>query len=303
MKMLYDAAIIGGGPAGYSAAIYCARFGLTTLLFQGDTVGGQMSQAVKIENYPGIACTDGVSLARLMQEQARASGAEIVSRRVLFTHLTENVKLLTTKDAEYEARAVILATGASAKRLGIEGEERMIGRGISYCAACDGALFRGRAVAVVGGGRSAASEAFCLAQYASEVHLLFRRTEMRITARERSALTENRKITPHPGAAVTRLIGEERLSGVEYQQHGKAHQLALDGLFVAIGRAPETGPVKEQLASDDKGYLLTDERCMTAVPGVFAAGDVRHKNVRQIVTAAGDGAVAAFSLAEYLQAQ
>ena len=299
--MLYDAAVIGSGPAGLSAAIYCARFGLSTVLFEGDTVGGQMSQAVKIENYPGVVSTDGVSLAQLMEKQAMLSGVQMISERVLSAGLTEKTKLLTTRSAEYAARAVIVATGASARRLGLDKEEKMIGRGISYCAACDGALFRGRVVAVVGGGRSAAAEALCLAQYAREVHLLFRRGELRITARECAALAENPKVILHPSSTVMRLLGEERLSGAEYLQCGEACRLALDGLFVAIGRTAETDLVKGQLALDENGCLLTDRRCTTAIPGVFAAGDVRNKAVRQIVTAAGDGAAAAFSLAEHLQ--
>lgn len=295
---MWEVVIVGGGAAGCSAAIYCGRFGLKTLLLDRGIGDGQMEQAAEIANYPALRSVKGSELSELLRTQARQSGAVLRKAELRAAQLDGEVKYLETADGTVESRTVILATGARPRRLGAEGEAALIGRGVSYCATCDAPLYRGKTVAVVGGGNSAVSEALHLSRLCKEVHLLFRRPMLRVAEKEQAALNARENILPHPEAQITALLGEERLRGVRLSN---GTELALNGLFVAVGREPESALFRTQLACDPSGGILTDDEMQTALPGVFAAGDVRWKAVRQIVTAAADGAIAACSAEKYIR--
>lgn len=299
--MNYDIAVVGGGPAGCTAALYGARFGRSVAVFEGAVVGGQMSEAVKIENYPAVIETDGYQLGQLMREQAEGSGAEFVAQKVTAAELDGAWKQLSTATGSFCARAVILATGARAKPLGLDRETALVGRGVSYCAACDGMLYRGKTVAVVGGGSSAVTEALGLAQLCKQVHLLHRRAELRAAATEQEAMHRCANLQFHPECTVETLLGAERLDGlcIRDQRSGRRSCLRVDGLFIAIGRTPATELFA--LAKDESGFLYTDNAMKTAISGVFVAGDVRVKGIRQITTAVSDGTIAAFSAEHYLK--
>lgn len=295
---MWEVTIVGGGAAGCSAAIYGGRFGLKTLLLDRGIGDGQMEQAAEIANYPALRSVKGSELSELLRTQARQSGAVLRKAELRAAQLDGEVKYLETADGTVESRTVILATGARPRRLGAEGEAALIGRGVSYCATCDAPLYRGKTVAVVGGGNSAVSEALHLSRLCKEVHLLFRRPMLRVAEKEQAALNARENILPHPEAQITALLGEERLRGVRLSN---GTELALNGLFVAVGREPESALFRTQLACDPSGGILTDDEMQTALPGVFAAGDVRRKTVRQIVTAAADGAIAACSAEKYIK--
>lgn len=295
---MWEVAIVGGGAAGCSAAIYCGRFGLKTLLLDRGIGDGQMEQAAEIANYPALRSVKGSELSELLRMQARQSGAVLRKAELRAAQLDGEVKYLETADGTVESRTVILATGARPRRLGAEGEAALIGRGVSYCATCDAPLYRGKTVAVVGGGNSAVSEALHLSRLCKEVHLLFRRPMLRVAEKEQAALNARENILLHPEAQITALLGEERLRGVRLSN---GTELTLNGLFVAVGREPESVLFRTQLACDPSGGILTDDEMQTALPGVFAAGDVRRKAVRQIVTAAADGAIAACSAEKYIR--
>lgn len=295
---MYEIAIIGAGPAGCAAALYCARFGRSVAVFEAAVAGGQLSEAAKVENYPGVESIDGYSLAQIMRMQAQGSGAEFLAQGV--TAVALNEKTLETPQGQYAARCIILATGAKAKRLGLEKEAELNGRGVSYCAACDGALYRGKTVGVVGGGASAVMEALHLSQLCETVHLFHRRTALRAPQGEQAAMRLRPNIRFHPDSVVRELLGDERLQGIRVEdlRSGTVYSQTLDGLFIAIGRAPES--TLFPLETDEAGFIRTDEGMRTAIDGVFAAGDVRAKPVRQITTAVSDGTVAAFSAEAYL---
>ena len=295
---MWEVAIVGGGAAGCSAAIYCGRFGLKTLLLDRGIGDGQMEQAAEIANYPALRSVKGSELSELLRTQALQSGAVLRKAELRAAQLDGEVKYLETADGTVESRTVILSTGARPRRLGAEGEAALIGRGVSYCATCDAPLYRGKTVAVVGGGNSAVSEALHLSRLCKEVHLLFRRPMLRVAEKEQAALNARENILPHPEAQITALLGEERLHGVRLSN---GTELALNGLFVAVGREPESALFRTQLACDPSGGILTDDEMQTALPGVFAAGDGRRKDVRQIVTAAADGAIAACSAEKYIR--
>lgn len=303
MKNTYDVIVIGGGPAGYTAAMYTARAGLTTAVLEKLYAGGQMTQTSQIDNYPGFdEGIDGFSLGMKMLSGAERFGVKTVNAQVLSAQLEGPQKLLQTTEGEFSARAVIIATGAGHRALGIKGEQELIGRGVAYCAACDGMLFRGKTVAVVGGGNSAAADALLLSRVAKKVYLIHRRDSLRATKIYHEPLKNAENVEFCWNSTVSRLISEGNLTGVELTDvhSGTIRTLELDGLFISIGRAPATEIFRGQLALDPGGYIVADETTRTSLPGVFAAGDVRTKAVRQIVTAAADGAVAAFYAEEYL---
>lgn len=295
---MWEVTIVGGGAAGCSAAIYCGRFGLKTMLLDRGVGDGQLEQAAEIMNYPALLSIKGSELCELLRIQARQSGAVLRKAELRGAQLGGEVKYLETADGTVESRTVILATGARPRRLGLAGEEALVGRGVSYCATCDAPLYRGKTVAVVGGGNSAVSEALHLSRLCKEVHLLFRRPTLRVAEKEQAALRARENIRLHPAVRLTALLGEERLRGVRLSD---GSELTLEGLFVAVGREPESGLIRTQLACDPSGGILTDDEMQTALPGVFAAGDVRRKTVRQIVTAAADGAIAACSAEKYIK--
>ena len=295
---MWDIIIVGGGAAGCSAAIYAARFGLRTLLLDRNAGDGQLAQAAEIENYPGFRSIGGAELAERFRQQAAQSGAVLLATAIRSLQLEGPVKRLETDHITLEARTVILATGAQPRRLGLPEEGQLQGRGVSYCAACDAPLYRGKIVGVVGGGNSAVTEAYHLSRLCREVHLIFRRPELRASKSEIERLQARSNVRFHAATEITALLGTERLNGIRLANE---QEVALDGLFVAIGREPESRLFRPQLACGPGGGILTDGDMATALRGVFAAGDVREKAVRQVITAAADGAIAACAAERYIK--
>lgn len=304
MKKEFDVIIIGGGPAGYTAALYTVRSGFSTLVIERMAAGGQMNETTQIDNYPGFDDgIDGFSLGMKMQSGARRFGAETKYAEVKSVELQGNVKKIETDDGIYTAKAVIIATGAGHKHLGVEHESELVGKGVGYCASCDGMFYRGKTVAVVGGGNSAAADALVLSRIAKKVHLIHRRDSLRATKVYHEPLEKAENVQFHWNSAVSRLVYGEKLNGVVIKDvnSGEEQELELDGLFISIGRDPATALFRGQLELDAGGYIVAGESTETSLPGVFAVGDVRTKVVRQIVTAASDGAVAAHYVEEYLK--
>ena len=305
MMKIYDTVIIGGGPAGYTAALYAVRSGLSTLVLEKFSPGGQMTQTAQIDNYPGFhEGIDGFTLGYQMQAGAHRFGAETEQTEVLSVDLTASPKRITTDAGDFFGKTVIIATGADHKHLGIAGESELIGRGVGYCAACDGMLYRGKTVAVVGGGNTAAADALFLSRICAKVYLIHRRDSLRASRIYHEPLENTGNIQILWNATVETLHREQKLTGVTLRQvkTGETVELPLDGLFVSIGQAPNTRLFENQLALDKNGYIISGESTETNIPGVFAAGDVRTKALRQIITAASDGAVAAHMAEAYLSA-
>lgn len=303
MKKLYDVIVIGGGPAGYTAALYAARAGLSTLVIEKLYAGGQMTQTTQIDNYPGYPDgIDGVTLGVNMQKGAQRFGAETVNSQVLSVQLAEEIKTVETAQGSYKGKTVIIATGAGHKHLDVAEEESLVGRGVAYCAACDGMFYRGKTVAVVGGGNSAAADALTLSRIAKKVYLIHRRDTLRAEKIYREQLEKAENVEFLWNSTVSRLLYEEKLTGVKLQKAYSPVEstLEVDGLFISVGRSPATELFRGQLELDENGYIVARESTETGIPGVFAAGDVRTKEVRQIITAAADGAVAAHYAQEYL---
>ena len=303
MNTIRDMIIIGGGPAGYTAAMYTARAGLSTLVIEKLYAGGQMTQTPNIENYPGFPQgIDGVLLGMNFQAGAQNAGVQTLNAEVTEVKLQGKEKVLTTAKGDYIGRTVIIATGADHRHLGLPREWELTGKGVTYCATCDGMFYRGKTVAVVGGGNSAASEALVLSRIAKKVYLIHRRDSLRASKSYNEPLNQAENVEFIWNSQVTELLGQEKLSGVKLQnvQTGQETELQLDGLFVSIGRNPATELFRGQLELDENGYIVADESTRTSIPGVYAVGDVRTKEVRQIVTAAADGAVAAHYAEEEL---
>ena len=303
MHKIYDVIVIGGGPAGYTAALYTSRAGLSTLVIEKLYAGGQMTQTTQIDNYPGFhEQIDGFTLGMNMQLGAQRFGVETVNEEVLSVQLEGSAKTVQTSETVYTAKAVIIATGAGHKHLGIPKEEELTGRGLAYCASCDGMFYRGKTVAVVGGGNSAAADALVLSRIAKKVYLIHRRDQLRATKIYHDPLMKAENIEFFWNSTVEEFLHGDKLTGVSLKNSvtGEEQELALDGLFVSIGRSPNTVLFKQQLELDSDGYIVADESTRTNIPGVFAVGDVRTKAVRQIVTAAADGAVAAHYAEKYL---
>ena len=301
-EKIFDTIIIGGGPAGYTAALYCTRAGLSTLVLEKFSAGGQMTQTSIIENYPGFEeGIDGFSLGFKMQQGAEKFGAETMQTEVLSVDLNANPKKIVTDSGELFAKTVIIATGADHKHLGIDKEDSLIGRGVGYCAACDGMLFRGKTVAVVGGGNSAAADALLLSKICEKVYVIVRKDVMSATKIYHEPLMKAERVEFKWNSEVRELLHGMKLSGVRIEnKSGESEEIALDGLFIAIGRQPATEIFKGQLELDKSGYIVADESTKTNIPGVFAVGDVRTKVMRQIITAAADGAVASHYVEEFI---
>ena len=303
MKRIYDMIVLGGGPGGYPAALYAARAGRRVLVLERLSPGGQMALTSEIDNYPGFPQgVDGFELGMKFQEQAHRFGAETEYAEVRSLDLRADPKVLHTPDGDFYARTVVIATGAGPRKLGIENEERLTGRGVHYCAHCDGMFYRGRTVVLVGGGNSAAAEALHLARLAEKVILVHRRDTLRATKLYHEPLMKLPNIEFKWNSAVVELPGEDRLSGVKIKNllSGEEELLDAAALFVSIGRTPSTALVQGQLELEN-GYIVADESGRTSIPGVFAVGDVRTKALRQIITAAADGANAAHFAEEYLE--
>ena len=306
MERKFDVIVLGGGPAGYTAAMYTARAGLSTLVIEKLYAGGQMTQTPNIENYPGFPeGIDGVLLGMNFQAGAQKAGVKTVNAEVTAVELRGKEKILITAEGEFIGRAVIIATGADHRHLGLPREWELTGKGVTYCATCDGMFYRGKTVAVVGGGNSAASEALVLSRIAKKVYLIHRRDSLRASPSYHQPLSQAENVEFVWNAQVSGVLGEEKLSGVVLQDvvSGEERELPLDGLFVSIGRQPVTELFRGQLDLDERGYVVADESTRTSLPGVYAVGDVRTKEVRQIVTAAADGAVAAHHAENYLLAE
>ena len=303
MKRIYDMIVLGGGPGGYTAALYAARAGRSVLVLERLSPGGQMALTSEIDNYPGFPeGVDGFELGMKFQEQAHRFGAETEYAEVRSLDLRADPKVLHTPDGDFYARTVVIATGAGPRKLGIENEERLTGRGVHYCAHCDGMFYRGKTVVLVGGGNSAAAEALHLSRLAEKVILVHRRDTLRATKLYHEPLMKLPNIEFKWNSAVIELPGENRLSGVKIRNliSGEEELLDAAALFVSIGRTPSTALVQGQLELEN-GYIVADESARTSIPGVFAVGDVRTKALRQIITAAADGANAAHFAEEYLE--
>ena len=300
---IYDMAVIGGGPGGYTAALYAARAGLNVVVLEQLSAGGQMALTEQIDNYPGFdAGIDGFTLGEQMQRGAEHFGAETILAEVESVELQEPVKRLKTSEGIIMTRTVVIATGATPRPLGVSGEKEWTGRGVHYCAACDGMAYRGKTVAVIGGGNSAAEDALTLSRFAKKVYLIHRRDTLRAEKIYTKQLEEKENVEFCWNSTVEKLICTERLTGVQLR-NSKDHtmqELLCDGIFVSVGRNPATGLLQGQVTMDQAGYLCADETTRTNLPGVFAAGDVRTKPLRQVVTAAADGAVAAHFAEQYL---
>ena len=301
----YDMVIIGGGPGGYTAALYAARAGLKAIVLEKLSAGGQMALTSQIDNYPGFPDgVDGFDLADSMQQQAERYGAETELAEVTALHLEGEIKRIETTEGDFEAKTVVIATGANPKLLGLKNEQPLTGRGVHYCAHCDGMFYRGKTVAVVGGGNSAVADALHLSRLAKKVYLIHRRDTLRAEKIHEKSLQEAENIEFLWNSTVSELLSEGRLNGIRVQnvQTGEEQPLPIDGLFISVGRKPATALVEGQLALDQAGYIVADESTRTGIPGVFAVGDVRTKALRQIVTAVADGAVAAHFADAYLHA-
>lgn len=303
METIYDVVIIGGGPAGYTAALYVSRAGLHTLIIEKMSAGGQMTLTGDIDNYPGFPDgIDGFSLGMSMQSGAERFGTETQYDEIVAVDFSEKIKKVKTLTGEISAKAVIIATGANPRELGIEGEYGLTGRGVHYCAHCDGRFYKDKTVAVVGGGNSAAADALYLSRLAKKVYLIHRRDTLRATKIYHKPLLETQNVEFLWDCAVQAFIADDKFSGavVKNLKIQEEKNLLCDGLFVSIGRKPATDFLKNAVALDQNGYIIADESCKTNIDGVFAAGDVRTKILRQVVTAVSDGAVAANSAEEYI---
>lgn len=306
METLYDILIVGGGPAGYTAALYGARSGLSVLLLERLAPGGQMGTTDQIDNYPGFPeGVNGFELAMAMKAGAERFGAKTVTAGAVSLELAGEVKTVHTKKESYQAKTVILATGAQPRELDLPKERELRGKGVSYCATCDGMFYRGKTVAVVGGGNTAVADALYLARLCEKVYLIHRRDTLRAPKARQRDLEQTGKVEFIWDSQVTELLGEDRLTSVKVtnKHTGGSRELACAGVFAAVGQVPDTGLVKDQIQLDEAGYVLAGEDTRTNLPGVYAAGDVRKKALRQIVTATADGAVAAQQAEEYLSAQ
>lgn len=303
MTHVYDVIIIGGGPAGYTAALYSARAGLDTAVIEKMSIGGQLTLTGEVENYPGFADgIDGYTLGANMQSGAEKFGAQTIFDEVTNVFLDEKIKRVVTQSTELYARSVIIASGASPRELGIDGESDFIGKGIHYCAHCDGRFYKNKTVAVIGGGNSAVSDALYLSRLAKKVYLVHRRNSLRATKIYHEPLKNAENVEILWNSRVSKLLHGERIVGaiLENTATNEQSELLCDAIFVSIGRKPNTSLFNGVTALDENGYIIADESTKTSVEGVFAAGDVRTKTLRQIVTAVSDGATAAHYAEEYI---
>ena len=300
MANVYDVLILGGGPGGYTAALYAARAGLSVKVLEKLSAGGQMALTTQIDNYPGFPeGIDGFELGERMQQQAERFGAETEYAEVFSAELTKDPKVVSTSEGQFFGKTVVIATGANARKLGIEKEDALVGRGVAYCAACDGMAFRGKDVAVVGGGDSAVADALLLSRVAKSVTLIHRRDTLRATKIYHSALEKAENVRLLMNAQVTELLADKRLTGVRVKTAEGERELSVEGLFISVGRVLDTALFEGQLKLEN-GYILAGEDTKTNIPGVYAVGDVRTKQLRQVVTAVADGAMAVHSAESYL---
>lgn len=295
--------IIGGGPAGYTAALYAARAGLDTIVLERSAAGGQMALTNQIDNYPGFdAGIEGFLLADKMKKQAERFGSKSKNTVVISAQLKANPKIIETAEGIYLGKTVVIATGANPKELGVEKEAELVGHGVHYCASCDGTFYKGKTVAVVGGGNTAVTDALLLSRIAQKVILVHRRDTLRATKLYREQLMKAENVEFQWNSTVTELLCRDKVSGVRLKNvnDGEESTVQCDGVFVSIGRKPATEFLNGQMKLDGDGYIIAGENTETEILGVYAAGDVRAKPLRQVVTAVADGAVAAHVAEKHL---
>ena len=300
---VYDMAIIGGGPGGYTAALYAARAGLDVVLLEKLSAGGQMAQTHQIDNYPGfVDGIDGFQLGMQMQEQAERFGAKTEYAEVHRLDLNADPKEVHSSEGLFLGKTVVFATGAGPRELGAAKERELVGRGVAYCAACDGMFYKGKTVVVVGGGNSAAADALLLSRLAKKVIVVHRRDSLRATKIYHQPLLQAENVEFRWNSEVRELLHDARVTGVRLQNvvSGEESVVECDGVFISVGRKPATALVEGQLALDSGGYIIAGEDTVSSIPGVYAVGDVRTKHLRQVVTAVADGAVAVHMAEEYL---
>ena len=299
---MYDIIVVGAGPAGMTAAIYARRAARSVLVLEAVNYGGQILNTLDIENYPVEAHISGFDFSTKVYEQAKGLGAEFVFEKAVEIRSEDAAKTVVTTKNTYTARAVILATGSENRKLGLEDEDKLVGRGVSYCATCDGNFYRNKIVAVVGGGNTALEDALYLSDLAKQVYLIHRRDSFRGEETGAARLKEKDNVEIIYNANVTKLISEKRLKAIEVTDklNGNVRTIELNGLFIAVGRIPENQNFADLIKLDDAGYVIAGEDCHTNIDGVFVAGDNRTKMLRQLVTATGDGAVAATEAVKYI---
>ncbi|HIZ13949.1 MAG TPA: thioredoxin-disulfide reductase [Candidatus Mediterraneibacter stercorigallinarum] len=299
---MYDIGIIGGGTAGMTAAIYGQRAGKKTIIFEGGVFGGQITSSPNVENYPGIASVSGSEFSMNLLDQAVKLGAETAMEQVTGIRDEDGGKIIETSGKEYQCRSVILATGVTHRHLGVPNEERLTGAGVSYCATCDGMFFRGKDVAVVGGGSTALQDAEFLSNYCNKVYLIHRRDEFRGEDSIVKRLEGKENVEFILSATVKEIIGDQAVERliVNSKKIGKEFKLDVSGVFIAVGQIPKNEIFADVVKLDADGFILAAEDCITSHPGIFAAGDCRTKEVRQLTTAAADGAVAALAACKFI---
>lgn len=297
---MFDVIVVGGGPAGLTAAIYARRANKSVLVLEKGTFGGQITHSPKVENIPGFTEISGNAFAERLVEQALAQGAEMEMCEVLRVE-DGPVKRVVTDDGEFEGKAVILATGATHRMLGLPGEERFVGEGISFCAVCDGAFYRGRTVAVIGGGNSALQEALLLSDLADKVIVVQNLDFLTGEKKLQEQLAARANVEVILGTVVADFLGEDTLTGLRLRREadGATSEIALDGVFVAIGLIPQNEPFADLIPLDERGYAAVED-CVVDRPGIYVAGDGRQKRIRQVATAASDGAIAALAACDYV---
>jgi len=303
MDKTYQVVIIGGGPAGLTAGLYCARSRLNTLLIEKGIMGGQITNAERVENYPGFPKgISGIELGQLIHEQATSYGLETLLTEVAKVVPSQKHNLVSTSEGDFVSESIIIASGSQFRKLGVPGEDRFVGKGVSYCATCDAPLFKARTVAVVGGGDSAVTEALYLTKFASSVKVIHRRSQLRADKILQEKAMAEPKIEFIWDTVVTQIEGDGlvRQLMLKNAKNAKLSTLQLAGVFVAIGAQPNSAQWRGLLPLDEEGYIITNELMETKIPGIFAVGDVRHKSAKQAITAAGDGATAAISAERFL---
>ena len=300
---MYDIIIIGGGPAGLTAALYARRASKSVLVIEKDTFGGQITFSPKVENIPGFAELSGNEFAEKLVDQVLTQGADMENLTVTAVRDEGEKKVVVTEDGEFEARAVIVATGARHRTLGIEGEAELIGRGISFCAVCDGAFYRDQVVAVIGGGNSALQEALLLSELVKKLYVVQNLDFLTGEAKLQEQIAAKDNVEIILGSVVDSYLSNDNgITGVRVRREadGELREIGCDGVFLAVGLVPQNEAFADVVALDERGYAASGEDCRTATPGVFAAGDCRQKRIRQVTTAAADGAVAALAACDYI---
>lgn len=302
----FDTVILGGGPAGFSAGLYATRGELSTAIVDVNMLGGQPSNYLELENYPGFVCIGGYELMEKFEEHADKFGInKFPMQEILSVDLISNPKVIKTKEYEFNAKTVIIATGAKPMKLGVKGEKEFVGRGVSYCAVCDGAFYKDKVVAVVGGGNAAVEEAIYLTRFASKVYLIHRRDELRADKIVQCRAFENPKLEFVFDSVVKEIVGEDCVKSLvlENVKSKELTNLSVDGVFPYIGISPNVDNFSGQITQDSKGFILTDDTMKTSIDGVFAVGDVRVTPLRQVITAAADGAISAVYASRYIESQ